>query len=255
MIEFPHYYEGTKVQNTMKKVALQLFSLREISKGEGLRETLKTAAELGYNGVEFAGYFGLTIDEIKEELKKNNLEVCGAHIGYAELFDNYEATVAGLKELGAYCVCVPHAKFETAEEWAEFGKKLNELGKKLRADGLLFGYHNHAHEFVEYDGKRAIDILLENSEPENVFFEFDTRHCAIAKENPVTVAMQYSGRIPVLHARDTDMTSDCAVGSGVVDFKSVDREANGINWFVVEYDGPNTVEDLRKSAEFLKALC
>lgn len=239
----------------MKKVALQLFSLRNVSNEKGLRETLRLAAEYGYDGVEFAGYFGLTIDEIKAELEKNNLEVCGAHIGYDEIASSYDETVAGLKKLGAYCVCVPHAKFDTAQEWADFGKKLNELGKKLRADGLLFGYHNHAHEFVKYDGKAAIDIIMENSEPENVFFEFDTRHAAIANENPVAEAAKYSGRIPVLHARDTDMTNDCAIGDGVVDFPSVVKEATGINWFVVENGNFDTnAEELRKSAAYLKTL-
>ena len=239
----------------MRQIALQLFSIKNISNEKGLRETLRVTAELGYNSVEFAGYFGLTIDEIKEELKKYNLSVTGAHIGYDAIVNNYEETVRGLKELGAYCVCVPHYTTDTAEGWAEFGKKLNELEKKLHADGLLFGYHNHAHEFIEYDGKRAIDILLENCEPKNVFFEFDTRHCAIAGVNPVSYAMKYAGRIPVLHARDTDMENDTATVSGVVDFKSVDREANGITAFVVENGNiGSNLEELRDSAAFLKTI-
>ena len=239
----------------MRKIALQLFSINNISREDGLRETLKKAAELGYDSVEFAGYFGLTIDELKEELAKNNLTVTGAHIGVAEFEERYEETVAGLKALGAYCVCIPHATFDSAQGWADFGRKLNEIGKKLRADGILFGYHNHAHEFVEYDGKRAIDILLENSEPENVFFEFDTRHCAIAKVDPVEYARKYKGRIPVLHARDTDMTNDTAVGSGVVDFKAVVDAAEGICAFVVENGniGEN-LDQLRESSAFLKTL-
>ena len=239
----------------MRHIALQLFSLDNVSRKSGLRETLKITAELGYNSVEFAGFFDLSVDEIKKELKKNNLSAAGAHIGYNELVNGYEETVRGLKELGANYLCIDYYVTDTAEGWAEFGKKLNELGKKLRSDGLLFGYHNHAHEFVEYDGKRAIDILLENCEPENVFFEFDTRHCAIAGVNPVSYAMKYAGRIPVLHVRDTDMEKDTAAGSGVVDFKSVDREANGIKTFVVENGNiGNNIEELRDSAAFLKTI-
>ena len=212
----------------MRQIALQLFSINNISKEKGLRETIRVAAELGYNSVEFAGYFGLTINEIKEELKKYNLSVAGAHIGITEFENNYEETVRGLKELGAYSACIPYAKFDTAEEWANFGKRLNVIGEKLRKDGILFGFHNHVIEFEELNGKKVIDIIFENCDPENVFFEFDTRHCAIAGVNPVSYAMKYSGRIPVLHARDTNMEKDPATGSGVVDFKSVDREANGI---------------------------
>ena len=239
----------------MRQIALQLFSINNISKENGLRETLRVTAELGYNSVEFAGYFGLTIDEIKEELKKYNLSVAGAHIGISEFENNYEDTVKGLKELGAYSACVPHAKFDTAEEWANFGKRLNTIGEKLRKDGILFGFHNHVIEFEELNGKKVIDIIFENCDPENVFFEFDTRHCAIAGVNPVSYAMKYSGRIPVLHARDTDMKKDTAAGSGVVDFKSVDREANGIQAFVVENGNiGSNLEELRDSAAFLKTI-
>ena len=239
----------------MRQIALQLFSINNISKENGLRETLRVTAELGYNSVEFAGYFGLTIDEIKEELKKYNLSVAGAHIGISEFENNYEDTVKGLKELGAYSACVPHAKFDTAEEWANFGKRLNVIGEKLRKDGILFGFHNHVIEFEELNGKKVIDIIFENCDPENVFFEFDTRHCAIAGVNPVSYAMKYSGRIPVLHVRDTDMKKDTAAGSGVVDFKSVDREANGIQAFVVENGNiGSNLEELRDSAAFLKTI-
>ena len=239
----------------MRQIALQLFSINNISKEKGLRETLRVTAELGYNSVEFAGYFGLTINEIKEELKKYNLSVAGAHIGITEFENNYEETVRGLKELGAYSACIPYAKFDTAEEWANFGKRLNVIGEKLRKDGILFGFHNHIIEFEEFDGKKIIDIIFENCDPENVFFEFDTRHCAIAGVNPVSYAMKYSGRIPVLHARDTNMEKDTATGSGVVDFKSVDREANGINAFVVENGNiGSNLDELRDSAAFLKTI-
>ena len=239
----------------MRQIALQLFSINNISKEKGLRETLRVTAELGYNSVEFAGYFGLTIDEIKEALKKYNLSVAGAHIGISEFENNYEDTVKGLKELGAYSACVPHAKFDTAEEWANFGKRLNAIGEKLRKDGILFGFHNHVIEFEELNGKKVIDIIFENCDPENVFFEFDTRHCAIAGVNPVSYAMKYSGRIPVLHARDTNMEKDTATGSGVVDFKSVDREANGIKAFVVENGNiGSNLDELRDSAAFLKTI-
>ncbi|MBR5308915.1 MAG: sugar phosphate isomerase/epimerase [Clostridia bacterium] len=241
----------------MRSIALQLFSIKDISHDpeKGLRESLKKAAELGYNSVEFAGYFGLTIDEIKEELKKYNLSVTGAHIKIEEFENNYEETVAGLKALGAYSACIPHAKFESAEEWADFGKRLDVIGKKMRKDGILFGFHNHVIEFEEIDGKRVLDIILENCEPENVFLEFDTRHCAIAKVDPVEYARKYKGRIPVLHARDTDMTNDTAVGSGVVDFKAVVDAAEGICAFVVENGniGEN-LDQLRESSAFLKTL-
>ena len=43
------------------KIAVQLYSLRDIIKGSGenLLAILPRVKELGYDGVEFAGYFGV----------------------------------------------------------------------------------------------------------------------------------------------------------------------------------------------------
>ena len=56
------------------KYGLQLYSIKTISQAKGLRESLKKAKEYGYDCVEFAGFFGLTADEVCEELKKNGFE-------------------------------------------------------------------------------------------------------------------------------------------------------------------------------------
>ena len=63
------------------KIGVQLYSIKNISETEGLAAALKKAHELGYNCVEFAGYFGMTADEINALLKKYNLEVAGIHQG------------------------------------------------------------------------------------------------------------------------------------------------------------------------------
>ena len=55
------------------KVGVQLYSIKTISESEGLKAALKKANELGYDCVEFAGYFGLSAREVTEELKKNNV--------------------------------------------------------------------------------------------------------------------------------------------------------------------------------------
>lgn len=237
------------------KTALQLYSIKDISESKGIFESLKTAKELDYDGVEFAGYFGKTPEELKAELDRLGLEVAGAHIrADAFLGGNFDETIHGLKVLGAYCTCIPWYTIETAKQAEEAGKLFDEIGKKVTAHGIKFGYHNHESEFKEVGEKLLIDIILENCSPKNVFFELDCRHAAITNHNPIVEALRYSGRIPVLHARDTDMKKDVAVGDGVVDFPTVVKEANGVEWLVVENGNiGSNIEELRKSAEYLKA--
>ena len=48
------------------KIGLQLYSVRDcIHSGEDFRKVLKEVKGMGYEGVEFAGYAGLTPEEIK----------------------------------------------------------------------------------------------------------------------------------------------------------------------------------------------
>ena len=48
-------------------IALQLYSLRDLAQQDFVR-TLELTAELGYEGVEFAGYGGLSRSEMKDHL-------------------------------------------------------------------------------------------------------------------------------------------------------------------------------------------
>lgn len=236
----------------MKKVALQLFSIKDISTDKGIFESLKTAKELGYDGVEFAGFFDKSVEEIKQELDRLGLEVAGAHIKYDAIVADIDATIANLKLLGAYSVSIPWLTCNTKEDCIRAKENFEKLGKILATHGIKFGYHNHTAEYAEIDGRMIIDYLLD-ADKDALFYELDTRHAAISEHNPVVEAIRYSGRIPVLHARDTDMTNDTAVGDGVVDFPAVVKEANGIEWFVVENGNiGSNLEQLRKSAKYLK---
>ena len=49
------------------KVGLQLFSVRNEMEKD-MEDTLKRVKDMGYDNVEFAGYFGKTAEEVKELL-------------------------------------------------------------------------------------------------------------------------------------------------------------------------------------------
>ena len=156
------------------KVALQMYSLRSLT-GDDFFGTLGETAKMGYDGVEFAGYFDVPAKELKAVLDKNGLEAAGSHVSIDRLREDLDGEIAYAKELGLYSVVCPYADMNTEEEWIAFGRELNEIGKKFRANGILFGYHNHANEFQkQYNGTYALDLIFQNSDPENVFAEVDT---------------------------------------------------------------------------------
>ena len=237
------------------KIGVQLYSIKTISETEGLKAALKKASELGYDCVEFAGYFGLTPDEINTLLKEYGLEVAGIHQGIEGLRNDFEGVLGFAKAIGAYSLCVPWYSCETVEAWIEFAKELNEFGKKFRHSGILLGYHNHAHEFKEIDGKRPIDIILENTDAENVFFEMDTHHVVNGGCDPVEYAKKYENRIPVIHVKDNINGGDCTLGEGCVDFPAVFKNAGKIDVYVVENENHGTnLKELEDSASYMKSI-
>ena len=52
------------------KYGVQLYSLRKMIESNGLEEAIKTVAFAGYQGVEFAGFYGYSPNEIKSLLEK-----------------------------------------------------------------------------------------------------------------------------------------------------------------------------------------
>jgi len=88
-------------------IALQLYSVREDC-ARDLRKTLEEVASMGYEGVEFAGYYGRTAGELRDMLKDLGLKVAGTHIGIDTLLgDKLKQTIEFNKTLGNRFLIVP----------------------------------------------------------------------------------------------------------------------------------------------------
>ena len=61
----------------MLPIGLQLYSVRDEMEKD-FAGTLKKVADMGYDGVEFAGLFGRGADEIKAMLAENGLKGVGS---------------------------------------------------------------------------------------------------------------------------------------------------------------------------------
>ena len=61
-------------------IGLQLYSVREDCQKD-LPRVLEAVAKMGYEGVEFAGYYGRSAKELRKLLDQNGLRCCGTHTG------------------------------------------------------------------------------------------------------------------------------------------------------------------------------
>ena len=86
----------------MKKIPIgvQLYSVREDC-ARDLPGTLAAVAEMGYDGVEFAGYYGYSAEDLRRMLDANGLQCCGTHTGLNTLLgDALKTTVEFNQVLG-----------------------------------------------------------------------------------------------------------------------------------------------------------
>ncbi|AFK86270.1 xylose isomerase domain-containing protein [Thermoanaerobacterium aotearoense SCUT27] len=220
-------------------LSLQLYTVRNELKDDFVG-TLEKVAEIGYKGVEFAGYGGLKANEMRRHLERLGLTPTGSHISLDALKSNLDKEIEYNLEIGNKYIVCPWNKYEAKEDFIETAKLFNEIGEKCAEKGLIFCYHNHNHEFVNFDGKYGLDLIYENSNSNFLKAEIDTYWVKYAGEDPASYIKKYSGRVPLVHLKDMDgATKDFAeIGEGIMNIKDIidaSLEA-GVKWFIVEQD-------------------
>ena len=271
----------------MKKfnVGLQLYSVREFMK-QDFYGTLKAVRDMGYEYVEFAGYFDKSAEEIKSILDELGLKCISVH----QNLDGYEpdpaALVSFLKTFGVKYSVIPWYKKEelaSAEAWEKTSKKFNEIAEYLSANGMMLGYHNHDFEFERRDGKFLYDYIFESVPKDKIAPEFDTCWVRYAGLKPEEKILEYAGRVEIVHLKDFsckklaqgpayDLIGADAVpakrednafefrplGMGMQDFDTILKacEDAGCETVIVEQDQPsmgmNALECVRASRNFLR---
>jgi len=223
-------------------IALQLYSVREDC-ARDLAGTVKAVAEMGYEGVEFAGYYDWSAADLRKLLDDCGLVCVGTHIGLdALLGEAFDATVEFHKTLGCHRLIVPGLapeRCDSKDHWLETAQLFNELADKLRPLGLQVGYHNHTHEFQLFDGETGWDLFFGNTSAD-VIMQFDTGNAMHGGANPIPYLERYPGRAKSVHLKEFSATNDKAlIGEGDIPWSDVFRLCEttaGTEVYVVEQE-------------------
>ncbi|WP_078434769.1 sugar phosphate isomerase/epimerase family protein [Metabacillus halosaccharovorans] len=241
--------------------SLQLFTLREEAEKDFLK-TLEKVSILGYQGVEFAGYGGLTASRLKKELDRLGLKASSSHVPIAMLENELDKVIEYQQIIGSRHIACPvlPADRRSKEDYYELIPILNDIGQKCHEAGITLSYHNHDFELVDLDnGKKPLELLLDETNPEWVKAEFDVYWLTKAGEDPVQWLKRYEGRTPLVHLKD--MTTDgemffAELGTGGVNLDGVlnQGEQSNVEWFVVEQDRSrrSPFESIEISMNYLK---
>ncbi|MGG1630375.1 sugar phosphate isomerase/epimerase family protein [Rossellomorea sp. NRS-1567] len=147
-------------------IALQMYTLRtELEKD--FTGTLQKVAELGYEGVELAGYGGLSAKELKKKLDQLELRVASSHIPLTDLRSDVSKVIHDQLELGSKYIVCPYLLPEerTEEHYIQLVDDLNSFGERCSDEGITLCYHNHEFELSTLsNGKTALDTILSGNQ-------------------------------------------------------------------------------------------
>lgn len=238
-------------------IGLQLYSLREQCKND-LPGMLKAVSQIGYKGVEFAGYHGRSASELRKMLDDNGLVACGTHTPYESVLpDKLQETIQFNHTIGNKFLIVPWMEAKSKEGWQEKAKMFNELSAKLQPDGMFIGYHAHAHDFEKFDGESAWDIFFGQTKPA-VIMQLDTSNCCDGGADPVAVLKKYPGRVRSIHIKAHGGGPDAVIGEDKVNWPEVFafcETKGGTEWYVLEHEsGSDPLKAVTRSFEALKKL-
>lgn len=237
------------------KYGIQLYTLREESK-ENFLAVLEHVAKCGYEGVEFAGYYGFTAEELKGHLDRLGLTCSSTHTPWEEVFGNPEEVIAIHKALGCSHVIVPGYALPNVESVYELAERFNKVQALYQENGMTLGYHNHWHEFQKEGDKFLLEILAEKAP--GIELEVDTYWSTKGGADTIAFLHKHRDRISRIHLKDGNKDGLQAIGEGDMDIQAVINAAKeiGTEWAVVENDEPKPdgFSDSARSMENLKKM-
>ena len=227
------------------QLGVQLYTLREFTKTPAdIAKTFARVKKMGYHAVQVSALGPIDPKELANILKNEGLLCVATHVSPERMEKETEAVIEEHKLWGCKYTAIGgfHQKQFVTQDWLDFATRYNAIAKKFAGSGITIGYHNHSHEMVKYDGKQALQILIEKLSPD-VWFEIDTYWITHGGGDPAAWIDKVTGRIPCVHLKDmaikTDRTQYMAeVGVGNLNWPRIMQscKAAGCEWYLVEQD-------------------
>ena len=246
-------------------IGLQLFSVRhecEKDDGKNFPAVVEAVAKMGYEGVEFAGYYGWEAEDIRRVLDDNALPCCGTHVGIQTLLgDELERSIEFHATLGNRYLIVPGLPEEyrcCPDAWARTAETFNEIAASLEPHGMVTGYHNHHVEFAPMDGRTPWDIFFGGT-VDGVVMQLDIGNAIQGGGDCAEILRKYPGRATTIHIKEFGGPPEAVVGEGEVDWKEILPlvcTVAGTEWQIIEHerDPARALDDVDRCLQRLRQM-
>lgn len=267
-------------------VALQVYTVREEAEKD-FPGTMQQIKDMGYQGVELAGLYGLPPEEVRSLLDQAGLASISAHVPLFDLMSDLDGTLSQYETIGCQYIAIPYLEEGMRPGQPGFKKVLDALitiGQACKEKNITLLYHNHDFEFVRLeDGIYGLDYLYQAIPADLLQTELDTCWIKVAGESPEEYIKKYAGRCPLVHFKDfymEDQTDEPLyeligiekkqtakpsgfefrpLGHGLQDIPALLQVSieSGAKWIVVEQDnsvGRSPLEAAEMSIHYLRSL-
>lgn len=255
------------------KIGSPLYILREKC-SDDLFGVLEKLAEIGFDGIEFLGFFGHTPAAIKDKLDSCGLKAVGNHVPFDEFIKNTAKVIEDHSTLGCGYITIsappegssPHRDwFPNGEGYARFKEGVAAVGEMMNAAQMKLLFHNHAEELKISAGNKAVlENILDDICPGSLYFEPDLGWIQIGGGDPSHYLKKYKDRCPVIHFKDYYPLKEGSyefrpTGYGVMDNAALYELSLNCKpeWYIMDHDcsyARDEFDDLRLSLEYFRNL-
>jgi sugar phosphate isomerase/epimerase len=289
--------------STLPKVGLQLWTLPKLLESN-FDQTIQQIAEIGIKELELygpftfsdprakthwkslgsllgfsvSGYMGKTPERFIEALNANQLTAPSIHTDIYTLEEQMPALARAARQLNSTYVVLPAIPEELRPDlkaYANMAQRFNEIGRQAKEEGIRFAYHNHGYGLQAMDGTVPLQLILEETDPELVFFEMDVFWTTAGRANPVQLLKDYAGRYKMLHLKDMKTLTYfkgngsnpddwvelfpvlVPAGEGVLPLKDILKTANqtGVEHYFIEHDlAPQPIQNIASAYNFISKV-
>lgn len=275
----------------MVKAAIQLYSVAPLMEKDPLG-TIERVAQTGFKYLEVANHntdvdtgigFGVPADELNQLLDRLGVKIISAHL---DPDYNLKALAEYQRAIGNTNIVYSRDFYRNKAEVLARAKRMNEIGEECKKLGMQLYYHNHFHEFLDFDGEVIWDILMDQMDEDLVKVQLDTFWVLRAGRNPVDVMKKLGRRCVMIHQKDYAKGYDnvmnmaqrvkpgeyidrsfydqhefpgtfTEIGTGVMDIQAIIDAGNtfcGLEYIILEQDHSklDRIESVRRSKSGLE---
>ena len=246
------------------KLGAQFYTLRDYCKDlNGLEETMKKVADIGYTSIQLSGVCAYEGEWAAEKAKENGLTIDITHYAYGKICNETENVIKLHDAMNCKCIgigCSPYDK--TVEGFDRMCDEIAPAIPKINAAGHKLMYHNHHWEFAKENGKTLIEHICDRFTPDELGITLDTYWVQAGGADPAYWIKKLHGRIDRIHFKDMVMNNTdravriAPIGEGNMNYDAIIQACldENIEFGYVELDdcyGADPFDCMKRSYNFL----